>query len=107
MTTILIAPLRSAGVLAKQAATLHQISGGRLSLGVAVGAREDDYEATSVTFGDRGKRFDDQLALMKRVWAGEPVGDGVGSMGPQLGQTGQPELLIGGTSPNALQRVGR
>ena len=107
MTTILIAPLRSAVVLAKQAATLHQISGGRLSLGVAVGAREDDYEAASVTFGDRGKRFDDQLALMKRVWAGEPVGDGLGSIGPQLGQTGQPELLIGGTSPNALQRVGR
>ena len=55
ITTILIAPLRSAGVLAKQAATLQHISGGRLSLGVAVGAREDDYEATSVSFGDPGQ----------------------------------------------------
>ena len=76
-------------------------------MGVAVGAREDDYEAAPVSFGDRGKRFDEQLALMKSIWAGEPVGDGVGPVGPRVGQTGQPELLIGGLSPNALRRVGR
>ena len=70
MTTILIAPLHNAGILAKQVASLDALSGGRLSLGLAVGAREDDYRAAPTPFNRRGKVFDEQLALMKRVWAG-------------------------------------
>ena len=107
MTAILSAPLRSAGVLAKPAATLDVISGGRLTLGVAAGSREDDYSAASVPFKDRGKRLDEQLALMKRIWSGECVGDDVGPMGPPPQQAGGPEMLIGGSSPNAVGRVGR
>ena len=107
MTTILVGPLRNGGVLAKQAATLDVISGGRLTLGIAVGPREDDYHAAPASFKDRGKRFDEQLALMKRIWSGEPVGDAVGAVGPLPQQTGGPELLIGANAPAALRRVGR
>ncbi|MBI2911383.1 MAG: LLM class flavin-dependent oxidoreductase, partial [Chloroflexi bacterium] len=82
MTGILIAPLRNAGFLAKQAASLDALSGGRLTLGVAVGGREDDYRLAGAARGNRGRRFDQQLALMRRIWAGEPAGEGVGPVGP-------------------------
>src|SRR3954462_4134091 len=70
MTDILIAPLRPATLLAKQAATIDQISNGRLTLGLAVGGRPDDYEAAGVDFHSRGKIFDAQLEQMGRVWRG-------------------------------------
>ena len=107
MTTVLLAPLRNAAVLAKQAATLDVISEGRLTLGIAVGGRQDDYRAASVSFNDRGKRFDEQLALMRRIWVGEPAGDSIGVVGPLPRQVGGPELLIGAISPAAIRRVGR
>jgi alkanesulfonate monooxygenase SsuD/methylene tetrahydromethanopterin reductase-like flavin-dependent oxidoreductase (luciferase family) len=106
-STILIAPLRQAGVLAKQAATIDALSGGRFSLGLGVGAREDDFQAASASFHDRASRFEEQLELMKRVWSGGPVSDEVGSMGPPPARAGGPELLIGAYSPTAIQRVGR
>lgn len=106
-TSILLAPLRNSGVLAKQAASLDAISGGRLTLGVGVGGREDDYRAAPASFRTRGKRLDQQLELMKRIWAGEPLGDGIGPIGPPPVQTGGPELLIGAYSPSALRRVGQ
>jgi alkanesulfonate monooxygenase SsuD/methylene tetrahydromethanopterin reductase-like flavin-dependent oxidoreductase (luciferase family) len=107
MTTILIAPIRNTGILAKQAATLDALSGGRLTLGLAVGVREDDFLAAPASFKDRGKRFDEQLATMKRVWAGESLGDGVGPIGPPPARSGGPELLIGAFAPQAIARVGR
>ena len=107
MTSILLAPIRNAGVLAKQAASIDAISGGRLTLGFGVGNRDDDYRAAPASFNDRGKRFDQQLALMKRIWAGEPVGDDVGPVGPPPVQAGGPEVLIGAFSPAALRRAGQ
>src|SRR5918998_4267329 len=107
MSTVLIAPLRGAGVLAKQAASVDALSGGRLTLGLGVGAREDDFQAAPASFHDRARRFEEQLDLMKRVWSGQPVGDGVGPMGPPPARPGGPELLIGGYSPPAIRRVGR
>ena len=65
-TAILIAPLRSnAALLAKQAATVDVLSEGRLTLGLAVGGREDDYAAGGVDFHQRGKLFADQLETMR------------------------------------------
>jgi alkanesulfonate monooxygenase SsuD/methylene tetrahydromethanopterin reductase-like flavin-dependent oxidoreductase (luciferase family) len=107
MTSILLAPLRNSGVLAKQTATLDAISGGRLTLGLAIGGREDDYRAAPASFHDRGKRFDEQLSVMKRIWSGQPVGDGAGPVGPPPSQSGGPEVLIGGFSPAGVRRVGR
>lgn len=107
ITTILIAPLHNAGLLAKQAASLDALSGGRLTLGLGVGNREDDFRAAPASFHDRGKRFEGQLETMRRVWAGEPLAEDIGPIGPPPVQPGGPPLLIGGYSPAAIQRVGR
>jgi len=107
MTSILIAPVRDATLLAKQAASIDVLSGGRLTLGMGVGRREDDYKAVSGRFNQRGKRFEEQLALMKRVWSGESPVDGTGPVGPETLQSGGPELLIGAFAPAAIKRAGR
>jgi alkanesulfonate monooxygenase SsuD/methylene tetrahydromethanopterin reductase-like flavin-dependent oxidoreductase (luciferase family) len=106
MTSVLLAPMRNAGILAKQAATLDVLSNGRLTLGLGVGRREDDFRAAPANPRDRGKRFDQQLKVMKKIWAGEPVEDGDGIVGPLPVQSGGPELLIGASFPPAFRRVG-
>ncbi len=105
MTTILLAPLRNTGILAKQAASLDALSGGRLTLGLAVGRREEDYRAAPASFHDRGQRFDEQLEVMKRIWSGQPRADDIGPVGPAPARKGGPEVLIGGYSPVALRRL--
>ncbi|MDE0354129.1 MAG: LLM class flavin-dependent oxidoreductase [Deltaproteobacteria bacterium] len=104
MTAVLVGPLRRSGVLAKQAATIDAISCGRLSLGIAVGSREDDALVAPSGFHDRGRRFNRQLDLMRRIWRGEIVNDAQRPVGPEAAQSGGPELLIGGTAPRALDR---
>jgi alkanesulfonate monooxygenase SsuD/methylene tetrahydromethanopterin reductase-like flavin-dependent oxidoreductase (luciferase family) len=107
LTSVLLAPLRPAGLLAKEAATLDLLSGGRLTLGLGVGNREDDFTATPATFRNRGAHFEEQLATMKRIWAGGPAVDGAGPVGPAPARAGGPELLIGGRAPVALRRSAR
>ncbi|HEX6709363.1 MAG TPA: LLM class flavin-dependent oxidoreductase [Rubrobacter sp.] len=107
MSTVLISPLRGAGVLAKQAATIDALSGGRFTLGMGVGGREDDFKAAPASFHDRARTFEEQLDLMKRVWSGQPVSDEVGPMGPPPAQAGGPEVLIGGYTATSIRRVGR
>jgi alkanesulfonate monooxygenase SsuD/methylene tetrahydromethanopterin reductase-like flavin-dependent oxidoreductase (luciferase family) len=103
-TNILIAPLRAnAALMAKQVATLEHLSNGRVVLGVAVGGREDDYEASGLDFRTRGRRFDAMLAEWRRVWAGESFGT-AGAIGPPLAR-GRPTLLIGGTADAAFARI--
>jgi alkanesulfonate monooxygenase SsuD/methylene tetrahydromethanopterin reductase-like flavin-dependent oxidoreductase (luciferase family) len=105
-TTILIAPNRANGaLLAKQAATLDHLSGGRLVLGVAVGGREDDYAVSGVDFHARGRIFDEMLARWERIWAGEPV-EGGGVIGPQPPR-GRPTLMFGGTADAVFRRAAR
>ena len=104
LTAILIAPYRANGALvAKQAATLHHLSKGRLTLGVAVGGREDDYEASGVDFHTRGRDFEAMLATWQRVWEGESFGT-AGGVGPALPQ-GRPGMLIGGSADVAFERA--
>jgi alkanesulfonate monooxygenase SsuD/methylene tetrahydromethanopterin reductase-like flavin-dependent oxidoreductase (luciferase family) len=105
LTDILIVPYRAnAALLAKQAATLDSLSGGRLTLAVAVGGRDDDYRASGVPFETRGKRMDAMLREMKDVWAGADRGF-AGPIGPPTPQRGGPELLIGGTVGATWRRV--
>lgn len=105
LSAALLAPLYNTGVLAKQTASLDVLSGGRLTLGLGIGNREDDYQAAPSSFRQRGKLFDEQLVLMKRTWSGQPLSESVGAIGPTPIQQGGPELLIGGRADVALKRV--
>ncbi len=107
ITTVLLAPLRNPALLAKQAASLDALSGGRLTLGLGIGAREDDYLAASVPFKKRGKLLDEELETLTKIWSGQPLNDKIRPFGPTPFQSGGPEILIGGYSPAAIQRVGR
>jgi alkanesulfonate monooxygenase SsuD/methylene tetrahydromethanopterin reductase-like flavin-dependent oxidoreductase (luciferase family) len=100
VTDILIAPLRSnTALFAKQAATIDSLSGGRLTLGLAVGGRPDDFAVSGVEFSRRGRIFEQQLDEMTAVWKGER------GVGPPPAHDGRPGLLIGGSSDAAYQRV--
>jgi alkanesulfonate monooxygenase SsuD/methylene tetrahydromethanopterin reductase-like flavin-dependent oxidoreductase (luciferase family) len=102
---IMIAPFRGNGtLLAKQLATVDSISGGRLTVGIAVGGRPDDFEATGSDFEGRGAVFDAQLAEFREVWGGASRGF-AGAVGPGPVQAGGPPLMIGGTSAAAMRRT--
>jgi alkanesulfonate monooxygenase SsuD/methylene tetrahydromethanopterin reductase-like flavin-dependent oxidoreductase (luciferase family) len=99
-TTIAVAPLRNTVLLAKTAASLDRLSGGRLVLGLAVGARTDDYDAAGVDHRTRGRRFAEQLAALRDLWEDTTIG-------PRPAQAGGPPLLIGGLSDQTFARVAR
>jgi len=107
MTNILLGPTRNPVLLAKEAAGVYHLSGGRFTLGLGVGGRSDDFEVTKTTFEDRGKRFDRMLDIMRRAWRGEAI-EGCNSAvnpGPPL-EEGVP-LLIGGTNERVIDRTVR
>ncbi len=106
-TSILIAPLhRNTALLAKQAATIDQLSGGRLVLGLAVGSRPDDFKASGIDPTRRGRLFDAQLEELARIWGGERRGF-AGPVGPAPVRAGGPELILGGHAPAAVERAAR
>ncbi len=103
-TAVLLLPLRqNAAVVAKQAATLHQLSHGRFTLGVGLGSRDDDYSASGVPMKNRGRRFDEMLAQIRRLLDGEQVGD-AGGVGPDVSDN-PPPLIIGGRADAAFRRA--
>jgi alkanesulfonate monooxygenase SsuD/methylene tetrahydromethanopterin reductase-like flavin-dependent oxidoreductase (luciferase family) len=107
MTNILLAPTRNPILLAKEAASVDQISAGRLTLGLAVGGRRDDYVAAQQAWENRGKRFDEDLELMHWAWRGELV---VGCSKPPTPTPTSDErvpILVGGTADAVLERVVR
>lgn len=106
-TEVLLAPLRDTALLAKQAATLDRMTGGRLVLGLGIGGRDDDHRVTGFDKRTRGRRLDRQMAVMRRLWSGEPYGDAAGPIGPAPARPGGPEVLFGGFRPAALERVAR
>ncbi|MPZ63782.1 MAG: LLM class flavin-dependent oxidoreductase [Propionibacteriales bacterium] len=104
VTSILLVPFRAnAALVAKQAATVNHLSGGRLTLGMAVGGYRDDYEVSGVPFTERGRRFDRMLAEMSEIWAGEPRGY-AGAIGPTPGLD-RSQILFGGMSGPTYTRV--
>ncbi|MCQ4042093.1 LLM class flavin-dependent oxidoreductase [Streptantibioticus rubrisoli] len=106
-TEVLLAPLRPAALLAKQCATLDRVCGGRFTLGIGVGARADDYLAADVDIRGRGRRLDEQLTELRRLWSGEPHSTDVGPIGPAPARPGGPEILFGGFAPVVMERVAR
>ena len=107
MTSVVIGPTRETTLLARQAATIDALSGGRLTLGLGIGVRDNDYVATGFEFRRRGRRAEEQLPLLRRLWAGEPLSDTVGPIGPASVRPGGPELLIGGYVPAIVQRIAK
>jgi len=73
VTAILILPQRQTGVVAKQAAELDLLSGGRLRLGVGVGRNWMEYEALNEDFKTRGRRLEEQVQLLRKLWTEELV----------------------------------
>lgn len=103
LSGILLAPLYPAVWLAKAAASLDALSGGRLTLGLGVGGREDDFAAMGVPMRERGRRMDEDLEIMRTVFAGGKLGDGAFPVAAH----GRPRVLIGGTSDAAVHRTVR
>src|SRR5690349_1332420 len=99
-TEVLLGPLRSTALLAKQVATLDVMSGGRFTLGIGVGGRADDHEAAGTPLAQRGRLLEQQLVDLRRIWSD-------GTIGPRPATPGGPPILIGGFAPAALARIAR
>jgi len=97
-TTVLLGPLRGNAVpLAKQALSLQALSGGRFTLGIGIGGREDDYELAGADMGTRGEAIDAMLAKVREVWEDERIGP----------QVEPPQLLVGGSVDASFARAAR
>lgn len=95
-TTVLVPQLHHPVQLAKAIATGDVLSEGRLSVGVGVGGREEDYRAAGAELSARTMQgMADRVATMRRVWAGDKVVDAVRPVGPPPVQAGGPEVLVG------------
>lgn len=115
-TGVLVLPNHHPVVLAKRAATIDLLSGGRLRLSVGVGWLKEEVEACGVEFGSRGRRADEQLAVMRSLWADRPQGasfhgeffnfENVMSYPKPVARERLP-IHIGGHSPAAARRAGR
>ncbi len=98
-TSVLLGPPRGNPVaLAKQALSLNAFSGGRFTLGIGLGAREDDYEASEVEIEGRGKRLDAMLERMREVWADDRIGPS---------RAGAPQVVVGGHVEASFARAAR
>ncbi len=112
-TGIIILPQRNPLVLAKQAATLDVLSGGRLLLGIGAGYLEPEMTAIGVSMEDRGARTDDHLAAMRALWTQpgpvEHHGPYIDFAGvdahPRPVTRGGPRIVVGGHSPAAFRRA--
>jgi alkanesulfonate monooxygenase SsuD/methylene tetrahydromethanopterin reductase-like flavin-dependent oxidoreductase (luciferase family) len=102
VTAVLLGPLRmNTALLAKQAVTVDNLSGGRLVLGLGVGIREDDFTISGADYHHRGRFFDRQLDEMRRIFDSET------EIGPPAIRPGGPQLMIGGRSDPAIERAAR
>jgi alkanesulfonate monooxygenase SsuD/methylene tetrahydromethanopterin reductase-like flavin-dependent oxidoreductase (luciferase family) len=105
LTDILLTPLYQEVWLAKATASLDAMSGGRLTLGLGVGGRGDDYQAMRRPMDRRGAQMDETLDLLTRAWAGEHVTGDDFPVGPPPANGNRVPMLIGGNSDAAVRRV--
>jgi probable F420-dependent oxidoreductase len=113
-TSVMLLPLRDPVMTAKIVASLDLLSGGRVTLGVGIGSRPDDFAATRVPFSERGARVGEAIELMKKLWSGKPaIHKGRFyqvenlAIGPATIQHPHPPVWMGGFNPRALERIGR
>ncbi|BBX68997.1 luciferase [Mycolicibacterium psychrotolerans] len=104
VTTVVIPQLHDPVMLAKAMATGDMLSGGRLTVGIGVGGRHEDYRAVGADPATQTMReMADRVAVMRRVWAGEKVTESTLPVGPPPVQHGGPELLVGTTGPKTVR----
>jgi alkanesulfonate monooxygenase SsuD/methylene tetrahydromethanopterin reductase-like flavin-dependent oxidoreductase (luciferase family) len=107
MTNVLLAPVYPPVLLAKTSASIDQLSAGRLTLGLAVGGRPDDFQLTGRDFHTRGRDFDTTLELLHAAWRGENVAGSDRPIGPTPVNDRAVPVLIGGTNDKAIARTAR
>ena len=112
LTDVVIVPYRSPFQLAKISASLDQLSGGRLILGLGVGYLEEEFKILGAPFEDRGAVMDDSIEVLKRCWTEEWLDVSTKyfeakdvSISPQPLQSPRPPIWIGGNSWRALRRA--
>jgi alkanesulfonate monooxygenase SsuD/methylene tetrahydromethanopterin reductase-like flavin-dependent oxidoreductase (luciferase family) len=104
VSNILLTPLYPPPLLAKSAASIDQLSGGRLTLGLGVGGRADDFAVLGRDIHQRGRDMDESLDLLHRAWKGELFGDGQ-PICPAPTNGERVPILIGGASGAAIRRT--
>lgn len=109
-TNVYVAPARDLFTVAKAVSTADVLSDGRVSLGLAAGWCEEEFEQTGQSFRDRGRRLDDMIPALRTLWSGEMVShDGphyrFGPLQMSPVPTGQIPLHVGGNSPAAMRRA--
>ena len=102
--TVLVPQLHEAPLLAKALATADRLCGGRLTVGVGVGGREQDYRAAGADLSTqtiRGLR--ERVEALQAVWSGRSLVEGAAPIGPPPVQPGGPPVLVGTTGPKTLR----
>ncbi|ORV47409.1 luciferase [Mycolicibacter engbaekii] len=104
VTTVIVPQLHDPVMLAKALATADVLCDGRLTVGLGVGGRVEDYRAVGADPATQTMRaMADAVAIMRRVWAGEKVTESVLPVGPSPVQPGGPPLLVGTIGPKTLR----
>ncbi|HSV41060.1 MAG TPA: LLM class flavin-dependent oxidoreductase [Nocardioidaceae bacterium] len=105
-TTVVVPQLHHPVRLAKALATADVLSAGRLSVGVGVGGREEDYRAAGADLATKTMgELADRVATMRQVWAGDKLVDAVRPVGPSPVQAGGPEILVGTMGPKTVRHA--
>ncbi len=112
LTGIFVLPLRHPLLVAKAMATADVLSHGRMNLGIGVGWMREEFDALGVDFAARGRRTDEAIAVMRKVWSGEPVeheGEffSFGPLTVRPPATRSIPIYVGGASEPALRRAAR
>jgi len=108
-TSIVLVPLHNPMHLAKEVATLQELSGGRFTLGVGMGWHRHEFDFMGVEFKGRGRRADEAIRLMRALWSGERDFEGeywsFREATSEPHPSPQPEIWVGGSSDRAIRRA--
>jgi alkanesulfonate monooxygenase SsuD/methylene tetrahydromethanopterin reductase-like flavin-dependent oxidoreductase (luciferase family) len=107
MTDILLGPIYNPVLLARDAASVDQLSRGRFVLGAGVGLRKDDFDTVGAEWSNRGRRWDAALDLMHSIWRGEPPPGSDQPVGPRPANGQNVAMMFGGNSDRSIARVAK